>query len=98
MGEKKYNEVKSEQFMKKVCMSEMKAPNRRGRPPGRWKDRVKKYMSERGPTRGEGLEQARRESLDRETWSHSCHGHPTEGHSRREQGVRAINRQTSSKK
>ncbi len=49
-------------------MSETEGHSRRGRPLGRWKDRVKEYMSERGATRGGGLEQARRECLGRERW------------------------------
>ncbi len=51
-----------------------KVPSRRGRPLGRWKDRVE-YMSERGATRGGGLEQARRECLDRERCRLFCRGH-----------------------
>ena len=39
-------------------------PNSRGRPPGRWRERVKEYVCERGATRGRGLDQARRECLD----------------------------------
>ncbi len=38
--------------------------SRRGRPPGSWRDRVKEYMCERGASKG--LDQARRECLDRE--------------------------------
>ncbi len=62
--------MNSEEFVKKVCVSEIKGHGRRGRPLGRWKDRVKEYMSERGATRGGGggLEQTRRECLDRERW------------------------------
>ncbi len=51
--------------------------SRRGRPLGRWKDRVKEYMCERGASRG--LDQARRECLDRERWTLFCRGH-TLGH------------------
>ncbi len=49
--------------------------NRRGRPPGRWEDRVKEYVSERG-VRGSGLEWARKECMDRERWRSVCRGHP----------------------
>ncbi len=42
----------SEKFGKKVYMSESVGPNSIGRPPGRWRDRVKEYMCERGATRG----------------------------------------------
>ncbi len=45
-----------------------------GRPLGRWVDRVKEYMSERG-VRVNGLEWARRECMDRERGSSFCHGH-----------------------
>ncbi len=63
--------MNSEEFVKKVYMGEMKGPSRRGRPLGRWKDRVKEYMSERG-----GLEQARSECVDKERWRLFCCGHP----------------------
>ncbi len=57
MGEKKYFEmvwerVKSEEFVRKVCLIESVGPNSRGRALGRWRDRVKEYMRERGATRG----------------------------------------------
>ncbi len=42
----------SEEFVKKVYMSESVGANSRGRPLGRWRDRVKEYMCERGATRG----------------------------------------------
>ncbi len=61
--------MNSEEFVKKVHVSEIVGSGRRGRPLERWKDMVKEYMSERGATRGRGLEQARRECLDRERWS-----------------------------
>ncbi len=35
--------------------SESVGSNGKGRPPGRWKDRVKEYMCERGATRGGGM-------------------------------------------
>ncbi len=44
----------SEEFVKKVCMSESVGSNSRQRPSGRWSDRVKEYMCERGATRGQG--------------------------------------------
>ncbi len=37
-----------EEFVRKVNESELESPNRRGRPLGRWKDRVQKYLGERG--------------------------------------------------
>ncbi len=84
--------MNSEEFVKKVYVSEIKGPCRRGRPLGRWSDKVKEYKSERGASRGEGLEQARRKYLDRERWRLFCHGHPLGGCSRKEQGIRAIDR------
>ncbi len=47
--------METEKFVKKVYQSSVEGPNRRGRPLGRWKDKVKQYMSERG-VRGYGLE------------------------------------------
>ncbi len=37
----------SEEFVKIVYESELNGPNRRGRPLGRWKDRVEEYLGER---------------------------------------------------
>ncbi len=76
----------SEELVKKVYMSESVCPSSRGRPPRRWRDRVKEYMCERGATRGGGLDQAKRECLHRERWRFFCHLW-------REQGVRTINRE-----
>ncbi len=42
--------------MKKLHVTEIVGPNRRGRPLMRQKGRVKEYMCERGTTRGEGLD------------------------------------------
>ncbi len=68
--------MKSEEFVKKVYVSESVGSDSRGRLPGRWRDRVKVYMCERGATRGGRLDQARRECLDKGKWRLSCHGHP----------------------
>ena len=68
--------MKSEEFVKKVYVSELDGSNQRGRPLGRWKDKVKEYMCERGDSRGGRLDQARRDCLDRERWRLFCHGHP----------------------
>ncbi len=73
----------------KVYLSSVQGTNRRGRPLGRWEDRVREYVSERG-VRGNGLEWTRRECMDRERWRSVCSGHPLEGRFPREQGVRAI--------
>ncbi len=82
--------ISSEEFVKKVYVSEIEGPSKKGKPLGRWKDRVKEYMSERGATRGGGLEQARRECLDRKRLRLFCHDHLLRGCSWREQDVRAI--------
>ena len=60
--------MKREEFVKKVYVSERVGCSQRGRPLGRWKDRVKEYLCERGDGRGSRLEQVRRECLDRERW------------------------------
>ncbi len=65
--------------------------NRRGRPLGRWKDRVKEYVSER-EVRGNVLEWARRGCMDRERWRSVCHCHPLCVCFWREWSVRAIDR------
>ncbi len=43
-----------------MYLSNVEGSSRRGRPLGRWEDRVKEYLSERR-VMGNGLEQARRE-------------------------------------
>ncbi len=67
-----------------MYLSSVEGPDRRGRPLGRWEDRVMEYVSERG-VRGNGLEWARRECMDRERWRSVCCVHPLEG-----RGVRTI--------
>ncbi len=47
----------NDEFVKRVYLCSGEGTNRRGRPLGRWKDRVKEYVSERG-VRGNGLELA----------------------------------------
>ncbi len=81
--------MENEEFVKKVYWSSVEGPNRRGRPLERWEDRVKEYVSERG-VRGNGVEWARRECMDRERWRSVCRGHPLGGRLRRERGVRTI--------
>ncbi len=56
---------------KMVCLSSVEGPNRRGKPLGRWDNKVKKYVGERG-VRGNGLKCARRECMDRERWRSVC--------------------------
>ncbi len=59
--------MENREVVKKEYLSSVEGPNRRGRPLGRWEDRVKEYISERG-VRGNGLEWARKECMDRERW------------------------------
>ncbi len=70
--------MENEEFVKKVYLSSVEGTIRRGRPLGRWGDRVKEYISERG-VRGNGLEWARRECMDRGRWRSICRGHPPLG-------------------
>ncbi len=51
--------IGNEEFVK-MYLGSVEGMNRRGRTLGKWKDRVKKYVSERG-VRGNGLEWARKE-------------------------------------
>ncbi len=81
--------MENEEFVKKVYLSSVEDPNRRGKPLGRWEDRVKELVSERG-VRGNGLEWARRECMDRKSWRSVCCGHPLGGRIWREKGVGAI--------
>ncbi len=60
---------------KKVYVSENMGPNSRGRPLGRWKDKVKEHTCKRGATRWGGLDQTRRECLDSVRCRLFCHGH-----------------------
>ncbi len=46
--------MKSEEFVKKVYVSESVSPDSRGKPLGRWRDRVKEYMCERVLPEGGG--------------------------------------------
>ncbi len=46
----------SEEFVKKVYVSESVGPGSRGRSLGRWRDRGKEYMCERGAARGGGVD------------------------------------------
>ncbi len=73
----------NEEFVKKVYLSGVEVMNRRGAPLGRWENRMREYVSERG-VRGNGLEWARRECMDRERWRSVCCGHPLKGHFQRE--------------
>lgn len=48
--------------------SESEGPKREGRLLGNWKGRLQEFMSARGIGRWEGLEQDKRECLDRKKW------------------------------
>ncbi len=58
-----------------MYLSSVEGPDRRARPLGRWEDKVKKYVSERR-ARGNGLEWARRDCMDKERWKFIYCGHP----------------------
>ena len=76
----------SSKYMK-VYVSKIEG-HRRGRSISSWKDMVKEYMHERSADRRWELEQARRESVDRDRWRLLCHGHPLGGHSQGKRGIR----------
>lgn len=57
--------MKSEEYVKKVYVSKSVGPHNRGRPHARWKGRVKSTCV-RGATTRQGLDQAKKECLDRE--------------------------------
>ncbi len=59
----------NEEFVK-VYLSRVEGTNRRGRPLVRWEDRVREYVNERG-VKGNALDWARRECIDRERWRSS---------------------------
>ncbi len=59
--------METEELVKKVYLSSVEGLNMRGRPHGRWEDRMMEYMSERGVS-GNGLEWARRACMVRERW------------------------------
>ncbi len=62
----------------KVYESELKGPNRRGRPLGRWKDRVEEYLGERSINGRGVLEQGGSVRIRRSEDS-SAIVHPPEG-------------------
>ncbi len=70
--------MENEEFVKMMYLSSAEGSRRRGRPLGRLEDRMKEYPSERG-VRGNELEWARRECMDRERWRSFCPGHPLGG-------------------
>ena len=84
--------MKKEDLAKRVYNSEIEGRGVRGRPPVRWMSRVEEYYRERNGRGMNGLQGARQACLDRESWRSFCRGHPLGGSSRRERGVRAIDR------
>ncbi len=68
-----HTEMKHEEFVKKMYLSESEGLNRKGR------YRAGEYMYIRGAGRGVGLEKGKRECLDRERWRLFCCGHPSGG-------------------
>ncbi len=54
--------------MKQVYESESEGSNRKGRPLGRWKDRMEECLGERGINGRGVLEQARKDCRNRERW------------------------------
>ncbi len=80
--------MENEEFVK-VYLSSVESSSRRGRPRGRWEDRVKEYFSEWGVRRND-LERARREYMDRERWRSFWRGHLLWERSQRERNVGAI--------
>ncbi len=81
--------MKNEEFVKKAYLSSVEGPNRRERPLGGWEARVKENVSERR-ARGNGLEWARRECMDRDRWRSVCRGHSLGGSFQRERSIGAI--------
>ncbi len=63
----------------RVYVSEIEGENVRGRPPGKWRDRVQEYVRERGEGSLRNLEQARGECQDRKRWRLFCCGQPLVG-------------------
>ncbi len=45
VGERHVEGMENEEFVKKVYLNSVDGMNRRGRPLGRWKDRLKEYVS-----------------------------------------------------
>ena len=84
--------MQGSEFTKRVYESEIDGIGVRGRPPVRWENRVEEYMRERNQGRMQGLGYARHACMDRSNWRLFCRGHPLGGSSRRERGVRAIDR------
>ena len=62
--------------VKNVDVSEIVVPRSRRKPVLRWKDKLKEYMHASVADKEEGIELARRECWNRESWRLFCRGHP----------------------
>ncbi len=71
--------MEESKMTRRVYVSEIEGGNVRGRPPVKWRDRVREYVRERGERSVRNLEQARGECQDRERWKLFCRGHPLVG-------------------
>ncbi len=81
--------MEESKMTRRVYANEINGGNVRGRPPVKWRDRVQKYVREKGEGSSRNLEQARGECQDRERWKLFCRGHPLVGapRSRRPNGL-----------
>ncbi len=79
------------EFVKNVYVSKLKGLRWRGRPLGRWKDRIKEHMNARDQGKRR-LVQVKREHLNREKWILFCSSHLHQGSSQGECGIRAKDR------
>ncbi len=70
-------------LLRRCISSSVEGTSRRKRPLGRWEDRVREYVSERGVSRIR-LEWARRDCMDRERWRFVCRGQSLGGQFQRE--------------
>ncbi len=71
--------MEESKMTRRVYVTEIEGGNARGRPPVKWRDRVREYVRERGERSLRNFEQARRERLDRESWKLFCRGYPLVG-------------------
>ncbi len=63
------NKLKMKSIVKRLYLSETDSLTKRGKPLGRWEDRVGDWMCERGTGRGGGLE------WGGEVWGLFCHAY-----------------------
>ncbi len=67
-SKREVEQMEESKMTRRVYVSEIEGGNVRGRPPGKWRDRVQEYVRERGEGSLRNLEQARRVCQDRERW------------------------------